>query len=373
MADLRVNPQETGMSSVDYEDMAIYGDSTKYTDQFEVENLDTDGSNGLETTYIPDWSKWHGYYRKIPEFQAAVDKFGSWTVGRGFEADKKNESKVKKIYGFGKDDFESILENMIRAMLICGDSFAEIIRDKQKRVLNIKPLNPGNIKIIANDSGIVDRYEQFTDSSGRRYVVARFAKDDIIHLSWNRIADEIHGIPFGEKSEDIIKMRNECMQDMRVLFHRYVKPIQIIQVDSDKDSDLTLVQNSFDTAYKKTENIIIPKGIVEQVDRVSIPQFSTLDPLPWLQYLVRQFVTSCGVPEVIMGWGSETTEASSKIIYLAFQQTIEEVQLYMENQMEIQTGIKIKLNFPASIEEDLKSDEKKDAGYQTKPSVSKND
>lgn len=68
------------------------------------------------------------------------------------------------------------------------------------------------------------------------------------------------------------------------------------------------------------------------------------------------------MPEVIMGWGAETTEASSKIIYLSFQQEIEDMQLYIQEMVENQLGIEINLKFPASIETSLQRDQKKDSG-----------
>jgi hypothetical protein len=57
------------------------------------------------------------------------------------------------------------------------------------------------------------------------------------------------------------------------------------------------------------------------------------------------------MPEIIMGWGEDTTEASAKIIYLAFQQEIEDMQLYNQEQVEAQLGITIELEFPADLME----------------------
>ena len=61
-----------------------------------------------------------------------------------------------------------------------------------------------------------------------------------------------------------------------------------------------------------------------------------------------------------MGSAREFTEASAKIAYLAFQQTIEEEQLFVEEQMLMQLGLQIELEFPASLENELLSDKAKD-------------
>ena len=58
------------------------GQTTDFTNQgteFEVDAVDTDGaSTGLkETYYIPDFTKWNGFYRKLGELRTVINKFGS--------------------------------------------------------------------------------------------------------------------------------------------------------------------------------------------------------------------------------------------------------------------------------------------------------
>ena len=66
------------------------------------------------------------------------------------------------------------------------------------------------------------------------------------------------------------------------------------------------------------------------------------------------------MPEIVMGWGEQTTEASANIIYLSYQQEIEDMQLYNQEMILIQLNITINLEFPASIETSLQRDQKKD-------------
>ena len=66
------------------------------------------------------------------------------------------------------------------------------------------------------------------------------------------------------------------------------------------------------------------------------------------------------MPDIILGSSKALTEASAKIAYLAFQQTLEEEQLYMEEQVGMQLGLEIELEFPASLENELLSDKAKD-------------
>ena len=338
------------------------GQTTDFSNQgteFEVDSQDTDGpADQKETYYIPSFAKWNGYYRTIPELRSVINKFTSWTFGRGIKADKKNKAKLDKIRGIGKDSPRSVLKNCWKVALICGDSFAHIIKDKQGRQTNLKPLNPGKIAIVANAQGIIIAYEQdLGDGKAMRYDI-----DEIYHLSYEREADEIHGIPFPEALETLIQSRNEAIGDLRILYHRTVKPIIIYEAETDDTTKLNSLEATVNKAFKKSESIVLPSGVIKEIKRASSPIFSTgeVNSLAYIKFLVRLFVTSCGMPEVVMGWGEQTTEASANIIYLAYQQEIEDMQLYNQEAADIQLNIIFNLEFPASIETMLQRDKAKD-------------
>jgi hypothetical protein len=338
------------------------GQTTSFSNQnteFAVNSVSTDNAQTL-TRYTPDFDKWHGYYRKIPELRAVINKLTSWTFGRAIKADTTNNAKLKKIRGFGKDTSRSVLKSCWRTALICGDSFAHIIEDLQGRLTNLKPL--GVLTIVANEEGIIVHYED--ENTGRI-----FEPDEIYHLSYERVADEIHGVPFIEALEDLILSRNEALSDLRILYHRNIKPIQFFEVETEDTNKLNEVETTINNAYKKSENVVIAAGVIREIKKSSTPQYSTMDSLPYIKFLVRQFVTACGMPEVVMGWGAETTEASSKIIIIAYEQEITDMRLYNEEQAETQLGIKFKIEPAPSIMDDLQKDKKKDADYQTKVKV----
>jgi len=337
------------------------GQTTDFSNQgteFEVDSWDTDGATIHETYYIPDFPKYNGYYRKIPELRSVINKFASWTFGRGIKADKKNKEKLKKIRGIGRESPRSVLKNLWRVAMICGDSFGHIIKDNQGRMTNLKPLNPGKAAIVANAEGIIIGFEQDL-GSGK---TIRYDIEEIYHLSYEREADEIHGIPFPEALEELIISRNEAIGDLRTLYHRTVKPIIIYEAETDDTAKLNSLEDTINKAYKNSESIVMPKGVVGEIKRASSPIFSTgeVNSLAYIKFLVRMFVTACGMPEVVMGWGEQTTEASANIIYLAYQQEIEDMQLYNQEACEIQLNIIINLEFPASIETMLQRDQKKD-------------
>ena len=65
--------------------------------------------------------RWEEYLKTIPELQATIDAKATWTVGKGYTADPITTLILDRINGWGKDTFNTILENIIRTYNIGGD------------------------------------------------------------------------------------------------------------------------------------------------------------------------------------------------------------------------------------------------------------
>lgn len=351
----------TKISQADYTAMNAIDQTSETATDFR-RTVDSAQQDIPGTRYYPRWSTWYGYYKHIPELQAVIDKKAIWTVGKGFKADNKTTEMLNRIRGCGKDSFNDIIYNMVRTYTIGGDSFAEVVKNRRGELRNLKPISPASMCILSNSKGIIDGYEQtvyYSEPGGAKAgKTIKFKPEQIFHLPWNRLGDEPHGISTIQKMEDIIDARNEAMKDLRIVFHRYVKPLIITTVDTDDSSEIAAFKVKLDKAVQNMENMIIPKDTVS-MERMSIPQYSTLDPLPWLELLQKFFIMAEGVPEVILGFGRETTEASAKILYLAFQQNIEHNQLFLEQQIKNQLKLDVEFNFPENISPELEQDERK--------------
>lgn len=324
-------------------------DMTNTLTEFSVNNENTSINE-----YTCNWTKWYGYYKSISAFSSLIDKKAIWTIGKGFEADEPTRKILENIKGFGKDTFDTIMSNGNKTKTICGDFFAEIIRNGRGKLINLKPLNPSQWKIVASDKGVIKYYEQISAESvnGKTERLQKLKPDEMFHLCHNRTADDIHGVGATERIEDTLKKYQEAMNDMQIVFHRYVKPLLISEVDSDDPAEIAAYKAKLDNAVANGENMIIPKDTAT-VERVSIPQYSTLDPLPWIKHLENDFYKAEGVPAVAQAVSVGSTEAEAKIIYLAWQQIIEWEQLYLEQQIKAQLGLEVKYNFPASIAPDI--------------------
>ena len=335
-----------------------------------------------ELSYInQNYMKYYSQYRKISQVGSMVDRKAMLVAGSGWESKQKEE--IDKIRGNGKDTFDTIMVNMTKVYTIGGDSFAEIIKKRELKsllrrtgkVVNLKPIAPQTVKIIANKFGLIKRYELFPDGDFTKEATTILKPDKMFHLMWNRTADEIHGQSTLEKMQVNINAVEESKKDMKVLFHRYVKPLTIISVDTDDTTEIATFKTTWDKAYQKSEVIIIPAETVKDVKTVSVPQYSTLDPLPYLRRLEEDFTKGEGIADVVLGVASkEMTEASGKILHLNVEVVVKANQKFLQDQLKAQLDWDVTFEKMPSLEPEVKADTKKDGQMSLKtPKPGKNE
>src|SRR3990167_6564456 len=279
-------------------------DVATYLEDYTVDTETTDATSG-EGEYRWQMEHWHeylGYYKNIPELQTAIDAKTVWMMGAGFEADEVTTMLLDSIKGNGKDSFNTILSNSIRTCIIGGDSFCEIIRDAGGVLANLKPLDPSTIVIVQDKQGRIKHYEQVM----KKITLRSFAVEEIFHLSRKRLADEIHG--------------------------SNVIPLQIHYLDTDDTAKVTAYKLKADQAHADGENLYVPKGTVE-VEVIQSQLNQAASPLQWINQLNDYFFQAVNVPQIIIGNAKEFTDASAKIVYLAFEQSVKADQLYIEEQV----------------------------------------
>ena len=327
-------------------------------DDFKIESVDEE-----ERLWIPEWKKWHGIYRKIPEMAAPIDTITLWTAGLGWTSKKKE--LLEKIRGNGIDIFDTIIMNMIKGYLICGDAFAEILKDTKGRIVNLKPLTPGDIQIVGTNKGMIKEYRQISnkaDIDGKFAVIGKpWKPDQIFHLSWNRIAMEIHGIPTIEKLESQIAKINIAKDITTVIHRRHAIPVIVWEVDEDDTTKLATFKTKQDNIFKNVENMVVPMGSAKATV-IQMQKGSIEEGIGWIRHLNEELIKGVGTPNVTLGSESGSSEATSKILHLNFQPRAGWHRRFVEAQMKAQLNIDIKFKEPPSIDPSLLTDARKNSG-----------
>ena len=354
-------------------DSAVASDLTSAMTDFSVASETTDGpTEQKETTWINTqddvtFEDAFGYYtdEKTPEITAVIDAKASWAVGKGFKADETTTLLLDTIKGNGFDTFNTILENAMRTMLLGGNFYAEIIRDDEDNLINLKPLDPAVMKHHANRKGIITQFSQMAKNSPKK-VEHKFKPEKIFYLPRNRIADEIRGRGIAAKLKLIIDMKNEAMADQRQAMHWNVIPRWKFKLKTDDPAEIAAYKAKQDAATGLGEKIYEPFDLSEG-ELITVPTNATLNPMAWINYLDNLFYQMAGIPKIVVGGISEFTEKASSIVYLAYQQSVEEEQLFLEEQVLAQLNLVIELEFPADLTNELLSDEKKDGPENIQP------
>lgn len=347
-------------------DSAQTSDMTNRVSNIEIEAKQIDGAGEQkETAYInSNWGKQLGIYKTIPEFKIALDMRAIWTIGQKVECTPDVEVILDHISGWGKDTFRGILKNMLITKRLGQDSFAEIMRDDENgEIINLKPLDPSTIRQVYDRKGIILRYEKIARIGDRQKTEQRFEPEEIFHLTNNRIADEIHGTADSDALKSIIEANNESFKDVRLLMHRWVKPIMKFIMNTSDTAKIAAYALKMDRCVDLGENIYLPKDTVDH-EVISVPGNATLNPLPWREHLKNYFFQVVGIPQIIMGSSGEFTESTAKIAYVAFQNSVMDEQIDVMEQIWDQLGLKVKLNFSNPLRNELiselRTDEKKD-------------
>ena len=328
--------------------------------EVDVDSLNTDGISGSkETTWQnTQFSRYWGYFNTIPELKSALLMKATWDVGKGYTCDTATNVTLEHISGWGKDTFLDILFNMDLISRLAGDAYAEIIRDPKTNILlNLKPIDPGSIKIVLDDKGIIVRYEQTSKTPGRKNI--EFKPDEIFHLSHNRLADQIHGVSDIVAMENTILAELENFTDLKKIMHRYAKPLIIFKLKTDDTTKINAFIAKMDTAMSLGENVYVPDD--ENILSFEVVQINvSAVVMQWRDDIRNKFYRTLGLPLIVFGNGG-TTESGGKIEYLAHEQVFSHDQKFIEEQIWNQLYIKIKLNSPVTLLDNLQRDQSKDA------------
>ena len=271
------------------------------------------------------------------------------------------------ISGYGGQTFLEILFDMDIVSSVGGDAYAEKIIEKVKGkdiLINLKSLNPENMKQIYDNKGILLRYEQVNSITKE---VKTFKPEEIFHISNLRLAGQIHGISDIDSLENTILADNESFKDTKQVMHFQARPLIIWKLKTDDPTKIALIKARIDAARNLGEDSFIPdddETISHEIVQVNPSQLIMM----WRADMRNRFFRGIGLPEILPSGAEGSSESSGKIGYLAFERVVKHKQKFYENQIWNQLNLKISLIPPASLENNLNQDAAKDGMNAFKPS-----
>ena len=304
----------------------------------------------------PNSAEYLGYYKSIPELKSALHVLAQRVAGSGWDALSARHSVILEgITGWGEDTFASICMNLIIQKKIFGDAYAEIIRNDEGTLINLKPLYTGDMRVVVNEQGLIDGYEQRSHAKNGK--VKKFEPYRILHLVNDRISNEMHGTSVIESLKMIIDAKNEALADERKIRHRELA-LGVLYVDTDDTTKLNNIKTQYANAIKNGEVLVLPQDVAKLEDNANK---GPRDRIQWLQYLDNLFYQVVGTPKVLVT-SEGYTEAGGKAGLLAFEPTEISEKLELEGDIWNQLAIRIKFKRTPSLLGEAIGTEQKNAG-----------
>ncbi len=307
---------------------------------------------------FPDASKHLGYYQSIPELKSALHVLAQRVCGLGYDCDAYTKIHLNHITGWGEDTFTSIMMQLIIEKKVFGDAFAEVRKEDDEetgRLLNIKKLYTGDMRIVLKNNGLIERYEQRSNiSSGK---TKKFKPNEILHLSNDRIANEIHGTSIIDSLKKIIDAKNQALDDEIHIRHRD-KALGIIEYDTDDPTKISKGNTQVQNAINKGEMLGVPKDVMKILE---FPSKTPADRILYMQYLDNLFYQVVGTPKVLVT-SEGYTEAGGKAGLLAFEPVEIAEKIQLEEDLWNQLAIRIKFKRAPSLLGEAVGTEQRNAG-----------
>ncbi len=302
------------------------------------------------------WNEGLGLWEDNPAYKEPIRALARWSVGKGYETeDTRTQILLESLDGWGEDSFQSILTNLIILKKTNGDAFAEIIRNDNGTLINLKVLNPSNVRIVVDNKGMIKRYD--VRNSKSEWI--KFKPFEILHLCNDRIASQIHGTPAWKACKWELETRKEVLANTRRILQRGT--IRVMYVDEDNTTKLNQIKTEWRDAIKYGEVMILPgkKGSDVEVVDYNVPDISAL--MTFVQYLDNRIYQSLGIPRAIADT-TDFTEAASKVGYMTFEPVYTEEQTLLEQDLWNQLAIKVKFNRPPSLAGTMQKSEEANTG-----------
>lgn len=270
-------------------------------------------------------------YKKVPIITGAINKTVDMVVSSDFSVKSKNPEAAKLIQDFMKEhNFDLLLRNITKDLLIYGNAFVEVI-SAGNVITGLKAVNPKTMYVKRNEQGEILAYNQYIPRKTREPI--EFTPDQIVHFKYNVIGDCAYGYSIIEPLIKIIKSKLQMEEAMMTLMKRKANaPIHAklgTETEPARQEDIDNFANDLYIMNEKTEYVTdhrVEMNVLDVGGRIANFQ-------PFNEHFENQLVYDLEVPIVLLGRGS-IPEGLAKVQLDAFERRINSIRLLEINVLE---------------------------------------
>jgi len=297
-----------------------------------------------------------------PMVWRSVLLIAKWAVAWGYNfgfinkfSKKKRGTKDNETLEFYSNwaEYTYLSWNMFRivvSMVIYGDAFVEKIYDdkgsklkgeKGWGVRHLKMLHTQTIGVERDEYGRVKMYWQKPPTYFGRDIskIKKFGgipldPSTIIHFKWNDFRNKTYGISDLKSLVDTISMKVGIREDAAIMVQQRSNPIVVWLVGDIENPPpagfLSAAANYLAGNADGDNDFVLPGFMKPEVVGTGqqMPDLTT-----YIRLYSSEIVKGIGVPEVLLGEGQETTEATARIQIESFVGDIKFLQNYIGDKM----------------------------------------
>jgi hypothetical protein len=276
-----------------------------------------------------DFDKYLAAYTGVPIVAAAIDRTVDFVVSPGFYIVSDDKKAKKAVEDFIKKmDFDIFLRNVVKNMLIYGDSFVEIVGNKT--IKELKVLNPVQMRVKRTRTGTVQGYVQDVGWSEKN---PSWSPNQIAHFIYNKLGSSAYGTSMIEPLLPILKSKVKMEQAMEQIMKRKASAPIHVKMGSDEfpatQDDINSMAGDLSGMTNKTEWVT---GHTVEMDVVGF-RSKIIDVDPFTTHFDNQMVYGLQVPYVLLGLGN-IAEGLARVQLEAMDRRSKSIQMLVEHQLE---------------------------------------
>lgn len=271
-------------------------------------------------------------YKKVPIIAGAINKTVDVCVSSDFVIKSDNILIQKELNALMKKiNFDLLLRNIVKDMMIFGNAFVEITYDGFGGISELTILNPKSMYVKRNEEGVIEGFTQYM--KGKVTDKQNFVPKEIAHFAYNIIGDCAYGYSIIAPLVQIIENKLNMEKAMMTLMERKANaPIHIKAGTPEEpchDEDITALANELYYLREKTEWVTDHRVDIGTIDFAGkIMNFA-----PYNEHFENQLVYGLEVPIVLLGRGA-IPEGLARVQLEAFARRINSIRLLLENVIE---------------------------------------
>jgi len=269
-------------------------------------------------------------YKVVPLVQAAINYTADLAVGTGYKLISEDKEQLKLVDEFLQDQNITLIAHQIcRHMLTYGNAFTEIV-GIGKNLTELRVLHPKAMDVSVDNSGNPVGYIQ--DLGYGKQI--SFDLEEMAHFKWNVIGDNVMGSSTIEAIRGVLNIKLKMEQTLNLITRRYAAPQILYQFGNDNvsptDDQITQFKNDLDKHHPEMD-FVVPwwidaKAINPIQNRIGVEEF--------LKHIENQVIAGLQVPEVALGRGQNSTEATAKVQQAIFDRRVKALQRVLISQFE---------------------------------------